>query len=109
MLRGGGSLLQGKVACQEDKRQRWRIKRKRGGGSATTGVTRQPAGKQEANERGGVHRQEAVDCQEEKKRQRHNERHRDNQPEAPADKRRQHLESWWHLETMRGGGCVARE
>ncbi len=49
------------AACQEDKRQRQRTERTRGGGGATTGVTQQPAGKQVANGRGGVCRQEAVD------------------------------------------------
>ncbi len=69
-------------------------------------VTRQPAGEQEANGRGGVRRQEVVDRREDKKWQRHNKKHCDNQPEAPADKRRRCLESQWHLETMRGGGCA---
>jgi len=36
------------------------------------------------------------------------ERHHNNQPEAPADKRRWQLESWQPLETMRDGGCTAR-
>jgi hypothetical protein len=49
-----------------------------------------------------------VDCQEDKKRQQHDKRRRDNQLEAPVDKRRWHLESRWHLKTMRGGGCAAR-
>ncbi len=53
--------LEAEVACQEDERWRRCVKRTRGGGGATTGVTRQPAGEQEANGRGGVHRQEAVD------------------------------------------------
>jgi hypothetical protein len=72
-------------------RQRRHVERTRGGGGATTGVTRQPAGKQEANRRGGVRRQEAVDRREDEKRQRCDERHRDNQLEAPADKRRRRL------------------
>jgi hypothetical protein len=96
------------VACQEDERRRWHVERTRGGGSATTRVTQQPAGKQEANGRGGVCRQEAVDHQEDKKRQQCNVRRGDNQPEVPADKRRRCLESWQHLKTMRGGGCAAR-
>jgi hypothetical protein len=54
-------LIVRQAACQEDKRQRQRAERTGGGGSVTTGVTRQPAGKQEANGRGGVCRQEAVD------------------------------------------------
>jgi hypothetical protein len=53
--------LEAEAACQEDERRRRRVERTRGGGGATTGVTRQPAGKQEANRRGGVCRQEAVD------------------------------------------------
>ncbi len=70
----------------------------------TTGVTRQPAGKLEANGRGGICRQEAVDCLEDEKRQQHDERRHDKQPEAPADQRRRRLESLRHLETMIGGG-----
>ncbi len=102
------ACCEAEAACQEDKRRRQHVKRMRGSGGVITGVTQQPAGKQEANRRGGVCRQEAVDRQEDKKQQRHNERCRDNQPEAPANKRRQHLESWQNLETMRGGGCMAR-
>ena len=75
------------AGCQEDNRWRWRVKKMRGGGGITTGVTQQPAGKQEANGGGGICRQEAVDCQEDKKLQRCNERRCDNQPESPADKR----------------------
>jgi hypothetical protein len=48
-------------ASVNDERRRQRAEKTRGGGGATTGVTRQPAGKQEANRRGGVCRQEAVD------------------------------------------------
>ncbi len=44
-----------------DERRRQCVERTRGGGGAITGVTRQPAGEQEANGRGGIHRQEAVD------------------------------------------------
>ena len=63
------------------------------GGGATTGATRQPAGKQEANGRGGVQeangrggvsRKEEVECREDERRRRHDVRRRDNQPEAPA-------------------------
>ncbi len=85
------ACLKAEAACREDERQMRHVKRTRGGGGATTGVTRQPAGKQEANGRGGIHRQEAVDRQEEEKRQWCNERHCNNQLEAPADKRRRHL------------------
>ncbi len=53
-------LVARQAACREDKRRRQRAEKTRGGGGATTGVTRQPAGKQEANGRGGVCRQEAV-------------------------------------------------
>jgi hypothetical protein len=53
--------LEAEVACQEDKRRQRRVNRTRGGSGGTTGVTRQPAGEQEANGRGGVCRQEAVD------------------------------------------------
>ena len=58
------------------------------GGGATTGAKQQPAGKQEANgrgglqeanRRGGVSGQEAAECREDKVR-RHN-----NQPEAPLE------------------------
>jgi hypothetical protein len=82
-------------------RRRRRVKRMRGGGGVSRGreaaamrqqgVTRQPAGEQEVNGRGGVCRQEAVDHQEDKKQQRCNKRHRDNQLEAPVDKRLRHL------------------
>ncbi len=48
-------------ASVNDKRQRQRAEKTRGGGGVTTGVTQQPAGKQEANGRGGICRQEAVD------------------------------------------------
>jgi hypothetical protein len=54
-------LIVRQAACREDKRQRQRAERMRGGSGATTGVTQQPAGEQEANGRGGVCRQEAVD------------------------------------------------
>ena len=54
-------LVARQAACREDERRRQRAERMRGGGGATTGVTRQPAGEQEANGRGGVCRQEAVD------------------------------------------------
>ncbi len=54
-------LVARQAACREDERQRQRAERTRGGGGATTGVTQQPAGEQEANGRGGVCRQEAVD------------------------------------------------
>jgi hypothetical protein len=74
----------------------------------TTGGTQQPAGKQEANGRGSVRRQEVMDHQEDKKRQQLDKRRCDNQPEAPADKWRRRLESRWHLKAMRGGGCAAR-
>ncbi len=53
--------LEAEAACQEDERWRQRVERTRSGSGATSGVTRQPAGKQEANGRGGVRRQEAVD------------------------------------------------
>jgi hypothetical protein len=55
-------LVARQAACQEDERRRQHAERTRGGGGATTGVTRQPAGKQEANGRGGICRQEVVDC-----------------------------------------------
>jgi hypothetical protein len=55
-------LIARQAACQEDKRRRQHAERTRGGSSATTGVTQQRAGKQEATGRGGVCRQEAVDC-----------------------------------------------
>ncbi len=42
-------------------RQRQCVKRTRGGGIAMTGVMQQPAGKQEANWRGGISRQEAAE------------------------------------------------
>ncbi len=87
-----------------DERRRQRAERMRGGGGATTGVTRQPAGEQEANGRGGVCRQEAVDRCEDEKRQQRDERHRDNQLEEPLDQRRRRLESLQHLEMMIGGG-----
>ena len=76
-------------------RRRRRIKktRARGDSGRTTGVTQQPAGKQEANRRGGVSRQD-------ERGRRRDARRQDNQPanerhpgwEAPADKMRQHLE-----------------
>ncbi len=100
--------LKAEAACWEDERRRWHVKRTRGGGGATTGVAQQPSGKQEANGRGGVCRQEVVDPWEDEKQQRCNKKHRDNQLEAPADKRRWHLESRKHLKTMRGGGFAAR-
>ncbi len=90
-------------ASVNDERRRQHTERTRGGGGATTGVTRQPAGEQEANGRGGVCRQEAVDRCEDKKWQQRDERRRDNQPETPADQRRRRLESLRHLETMIGG------
>jgi hypothetical protein len=89
-------------------RRRRRDERTRGSGGATIGVTQQPAGKQEAIGRGGICRQEVVDCQEDKKWQQRNKRRHDNRPEATANKRQRHLESRWHLETRRGGGCMAR-
>jgi hypothetical protein len=95
-------------ASVNDERRRQRAERTRGGGGATTGVTQQPAGKQEANGRGGICRQEAVDCWEDEKQQQREERCRDNQPEAPADQRGRRLESLRHLETMIGGGWAAR-
>jgi hypothetical protein len=55
-------LIARQAACREDERQRQCAERTRGGGGATAGVTRQPAGEQEANGRGGVCRQEAVEC-----------------------------------------------
>ncbi len=55
-------LIVRQAACREDKRRRQRAERMRGGGGTATGVTRQPAGKQEANGRGGICRQKAVDC-----------------------------------------------
>jgi hypothetical protein len=63
-----------------DGRQKRCVERSRGGGGATTGETRQPDGKQEANGRGGICRQESADRQEDKKRQQHNKRCCDNQP-----------------------------
>jgi hypothetical protein len=91
-------------------RWRWRVERTRGGGGgATTGVTRQPAGKQKANGRGGVCRQELANCQEVKKQRQCNKRRHDSQPEAPADKRRRCLKNRRHLKTMRGGNCAARQ
>ncbi len=87
-----------------DERRRQHAERTRGSGGVTTGVTRQPAGKQEANGRGGVCRQEAADRCEDKKWQQRNKRRRDNQPEAPADQRRRRLESLGHPKTMIGGG-----
>ncbi len=54
-------LVSRQAVCREDERRRQRAERTRGGGSATTGVTRQPASEQEANGRGGICRQEAVD------------------------------------------------
>jgi hypothetical protein len=54
-------LVARQAACQEDERRRQCAERTRGGGGAKTGVTQQPAGEQEANGRGGVCRQEAVD------------------------------------------------
>jgi hypothetical protein len=54
-------LVARQAACREDERRRQRAERMRGSGGATTGVTQQPAGEQEANGREGVCRQEAVD------------------------------------------------
>jgi hypothetical protein len=54
-------LVARQAVCQEDKMRRQRVERMRGSSGATTGVTQQTAGKQEANRRGGVCRQEAVD------------------------------------------------
>jgi hypothetical protein len=54
-------LVARQAACREDERRRQCAERTRGGGGVTTGVTQQPAGGQEANGRGGVCRQEAVD------------------------------------------------
>ncbi len=95
-------------ASVNDERQRQCAERTRGGGGVTAGVAWQPAGKQEANGRGGICRQEAVDCWEDKKWQQHNKRHRDNQLEAPADQRRWHLETLRHLKMIIGGGWAAR-
>ncbi len=47
-------LVARQAASREDKRRRQRAERMRGGSGVTTGGTRQPAGKQEANGRGGV-------------------------------------------------------
>ncbi len=55
--------LKVEAACREDERRRRRVERMRVSSGATTGVTRQPAGKQEADGRGGIHRQEVVDRQ----------------------------------------------
>ncbi len=64
------------------------------GGSATTGAMQQPAGKQEAdgrggiqeaNVRGGVSGQEAAERREDKRWRRHDVRRCNNQPEAPAE------------------------
>ncbi len=101
LSQGGGSVLRGREAeavCRED--ERWRRRDNRGD-APTSWQTR---GQWE----GSVCRQEAVDHQEDKKWQQCNKRCRDNQLEAPVDKRQWHLESWPHLEMMRGGGCVAR-
>ena len=66
----------------------------KGGGGVTTGATRQPAGKQEANRkggvqlangRGGVSGQEVTKHQEDERWQQHDVRRRDNQPEAPVE------------------------
>jgi hypothetical protein len=54
-------LVARQAVCQEDERRRQRAERTRGGGGAKSGVTQQPAGEQEANRRGGICRQEAVD------------------------------------------------
>jgi len=63
------------------------------GGGMTTGATRQPAGKQEANRRGGIQEakgrggirgQEAAEHREDKRGRRHDVRRCDNQPEAEA-------------------------
>jgi len=65
-----------------------------GDGGVTTGATRQPAGKQEANRRGGVQLangkgsiigQEVAEHQEDERRRQHDVRRRDNQPEAPVE------------------------
>jgi hypothetical protein len=61
-------------------RRRWHAKRTRGGGDTTTGATIQPAGEQEANCKGGISGQDAMERQEDKRRQRHNKRCYDNQP-----------------------------
>jgi hypothetical protein len=60
------------VEYREDERRRWHFKRTRGGSGATTVVTQQPAGEQEANGRhlqtrgGGLSRgQEASAAQQE--------------------------------------------
>jgi hypothetical protein len=89
-------------------RRRQHVDRTRGGSGTTIGVTQQPAGKQEANKRGGICRQESADPQEDKKQQQCGKTHCDNQPEAPADKRWRRLESQGHRETMRGGNCASR-
>ena len=63
------------------------------GGGMTTGATRQPAGKQEANRRGGIQEargrggisgQEAAERREDERRRRHDVRRCDNQPETEA-------------------------
>ena len=52
-----------------------------GSGSMTTGAMQQPAGKQEANGRGGVSGQEAVERREDERRRRCNVRRHNNQLE----------------------------
>ena len=65
-----------------------------GGSSGTTGATRQPAGKQEVNGRGGVQKtngrggvsgQEVTVRREDERRRWHHVGRLDNQPEAPAE------------------------
>ena len=55
------------------------------GSGMTTGAKRQPTGKQGANMRGGISRQEASKRQEDERRRWHIKRHRNNKPEAPAE------------------------
>jgi hypothetical protein len=109
MLRGRGGSMQGlggmsrgqeaEGACQEDQRQWQRNNR---GNTITSWQTRGQGEGRHLQTRGDVNHQE------DKKRQWCNKRHRDNQPETPADKSRQRLENRWHLKTMSSGGCATR-
>jgi hypothetical protein len=82
-------------------RQRQCIEIVRGGGGVTTGTTRQPAGKQEANWMGGVSGHGAAEHQKDKRQRKHDKRHHNNQPANKRQRggRRQWTKRWWCLES----------
>jgi hypothetical protein len=78
------------------------------------GNAQQPAGKQEANLRGGISRQGTVEHQEDKRQQWHDKRRCNNQPENEKQKGDRHqqtkrwrcIESWWRLKTTRAAAML---